>query len=493
MPCGVIGIYNLENVSYGLYTAGISLNHRGQSGVGIAVYDKNRPRPAEVRPGLVGEALSKDTLDRLRGKYGLMHLRYPTVKVSKSKNEKKRREIVVEHGAPVSITWPFYLSVVHNADMEPYIYRSRKSEIQSWGDIIESGSDAQIYMRYQTHFLREKKKITNKDIFGAASYLMESVPAAYSLVEMLAQGNGQSSDVKMIGITDPKRMRPLVLGKKKVGNDISYMFASETCALDTLGYKLERDVPGGTCIIVDKDGYHEKRLVETTPQYCMFEWAYFARPDSKISGIPVWKARHNLGYNLGKNETEKIDIVVPVLNSGMWNAIGYTKGYNANHKEQVDFMPALFKNEYILRTFIDDAQTRDLALFLKQHPIMEIIDGRKIALIDDSIVRGGTMKRLINSFWGSGDDDGASAVHVRIGTPPIIDQCHWAIDMKTHDQFLARGKTYEEIAKTINATSVKYNTIDDLVNAIGLPKDNLCIHCLSGRKPYPKKWGRKIT
>jgi amidophosphoribosyltransferase len=270
-------------------------------------------------------------------------------------------------------------------------------------------------------------------------------------------------------VRDPKGVRPLVLGKK--GD--SYVIASESCALDVLGYQLVRDIKPSEILVVDNQlqsysGPKDKQA------HCMFEYVYFARPDSILNGVSVYEVRKNLGKILSKEGKVKADVVVAVPDSGVTSAIGYSNGSGISYTE------GLMKNRYIGRTFILPEQNqRDLGVKVKLNPIKSEIDGKTLVLVDDSIVRGTTLRRIIELLKASG----ARKVHVRISCPPIRHPCLYGIDMQTSKEFIASDKTVEEIGKKLGAESLVYTSIEGLIEAIGLPKEKLCLACLNGDYP----------
>ena len=293
---------------------------------------------------------------------------------------------------------------------------------------------------------------------------MGEIDGAYALT-ILINGN-------LYAVRDPHGIRPLILGKLPDG----YVVASESTALDALGAEVIRDVCPGEILEIGKDGF--KSFMPEVPvqsAHCMFEWIYFARPDSVIDGECVYNVRREIGRILAKEHPAKgADLVMPIPDSGRAHAIGFSQGSGLPYEE------GFMKNRFAERTFIlPDQREREIAVRGKMNPISSTVSGKSIVIVDDSIVRGTTLKQLIIMLR----DAGAREVHVRVGSPPIIAPCYYGVDMKTRDQFIANGNTVEDIRRILGADSLGYISIEGLVKAVRKSENDLCLACLNGRYP----------
>jgi amidophosphoribosyltransferase len=437
--CAVFGIIAdrdvFDSIYYGLY----SMQHRGQESAGLAVYSK------EIRVhkgmGLVSEVFKNVYLS---GHVGIGHVRYSTTGESK-----------LENAQPLLINYSKgRFAIAHNGNV--FNAGELRKSMEGKGGVFTTTSDTEVI----AHLIAQEHLKSGDFIEGIRS-TMTQLLGSYSIVILY--------DEKIIAVRDPKGVRPLVLGKK--GD--SYVIASESCALDVLGYQLVRDIKPSEILVVDNQlqsysGPKDKQA------HCMFEYVYFARPDSILNGVSVYEVRKNLGKILSKEGKVKADVVVAVPDSGVTSAIGYSNGSGISYTE------GLMKNRYIGRTFILPEQNqRDLGVKVKLNPIKSEIDGKTLVLVDDSIVRGTTLRRIIELLKASG----ARKVHVRISCPPIRHPCLYGIDMQTSKEFIASDKTVEEIGKKLGAESLVYTSIEGLIEAIGLPKEKLCLACLNGDYP----------
>jgi len=290
---------------------------------------------------------------------------------------------------------------------------------------------------------------------------MKQLRGAYCLVIL--------KDEEIIAIRDPWAVHPLVLGKSKD----SYVVASESCALDTVDIPLVRDIKPGEILVIG-DELKSYSIGKEKISRCMFEYVYFARADSVLDGINVYDVRKNLGRTLHKEAPVKADLTTAVPDSGITTAIGYSR------ESKIPYGESLMKNRYLGRTFImPEQKEREVGVKLKLNPIKSEIKGKKIVLTDDSIVRGTTMRNLINLLRKAG----AKEVHVRISCPPVKHPCFYGIDMQTEEEFIASNKSVPEICKEIGADSLAYTSLEGLIKAIGIPKKNLCLACLTGEYP----------
>ncbi|MFQ5975548.1 MAG: amidophosphoribosyltransferase, partial [Candidatus Hydrothermarchaeales archaeon] len=293
--------------------------------------------------------------------------------------------------------------------------------------------------------------------------VMKMLVGSYSLTLLV--------DDTLIGVRDPLGIRPLCLGKV----DNTHIIASETVALDAIGAEYVRDVKPGEIIVINDDAINSYRPVKFDKKaHCMFEYVYFARPDSTLNKVPVYSVRERLGGILGEEDNIDADFVTAIPDSAIPFALGYSRSSGIPYRE------GLIKNRYVGRTFIlPDQKARELAVRFKLNPMGSELKGKKVVLFDDSIVRGTTSKRVIGILKASG----AEEVHMRVGCPPIVSPCNLGIDMPTREELIGSAKSVEEIRKSIGADSLKYSTIEGLKKAIGLDEDKLCLGCLTGEYP----------
>jgi len=443
--CGVVGVSSKSEVGYVLYYALQALQHRGQEYAGIATSEEGKGINLVKKKGYVNDVFDSHTLSNLKGRSGIAHVLY-SIKISKRENLQ-----------PVFLSTLYGdIGLAHNGIITNS--RNIKEQLMIEGHAFSTSTEEESFI-----YLLAKKLSTTHDVVTAIIKTLELIKGSYAFVLMV---NG-----RVFGIRDPLGIKPLALGKLKDG----YIVASETAALDAVNAEFIRDVRPGEIIELKEDSYVSTIFMEKVHKaYCMFEWVYFSRADSVIDGRSCYDVRIKIGENLAKESPAEGDIVVPVPDSGRSHAIGYSMGSGIPYAE------GLMKNRYVGRTFImPTKEIRDHFLKLKNNPVKSVIKDKKVILVDDSIVRGSTMKRLVKTL----KDAGAKEVHVRIGCPPITNPCYLGVDMTTKNQFLAVDRSYEEIAENIGADSVSYISIDGLVDAIGIPKSDLCMGCLTGNYP----------
>lgn len=455
--CGVVGAISLKenNVSHILYKALIALQHRGQDSAGMAVFN-GKKIILHRDLGLVCDVFSKNDLLRLQGSLGVAHVRYPTIGA----------------GGPQDAQ-PFLcdsrigeIALAHNGNIANYGHI--RSELEAGGRKFCSTCDAEL-------ILAEFVKHINggNDIFGAAAALMESLDGSYSVCAITING-------EFAIFRDPNAIRPLCWGQD--GDVI--MFASESVALDINSIPLKGDVAPGECILISKSGKITKKTVakKTSCRHCAFEFVYFSRPDSIEAQRLIYDARLEMGRRLAKSAPADADIVVPVPDTSRPAAYGYSLESGLPMEE------GLMKNRYIGRTFIMPSQKERLeAVKLKLNVLKTIVDGKKIVLIDDSIVRGTTVGPIVKLL----KEAGAKKVHLRIACPPVISPCFYGVDLPTFDELAAANKSIEEIRKMSGADSLAYLSIEDLEASISKTKKNLCLGCLNSE--YPTEIGNKLA
>ncbi|MFH1834672.1 MAG: amidophosphoribosyltransferase [Methanobacteriota archaeon] len=437
--CAVFGIKSNEDVFQSIFYGLYSLQHRGQESAGIAAYSNEIRVHKEM--GLVSEVFKNVYLS---GNTGIGHVRYSTTGESK-----------LENAQPFLINYSKgRFAIAHNGNI--FNSEELKLSMESKGGVFTTTSDTEVI----AHLIAQEHLKTGDFVKGIKN-AMKQLLGSYSITILFED--------TLIAVRDPKGVRPLVLGQK----ESSYVIASESCALDVLDYNLVRDVkPSEILVIGDKMESHFGP--KTNPSHCMFEYVYFARPDSILNNVSVYDVRQNLGKNLAKEGKVDADLVIPVPDSGITTAVGYAR------ESGIPYAEGLMKNRYIGRTFILPKQDqRDLSVRVKLNPIKSQVDGKRIVLVDDSIVRGTTLKRIIQALKKAG----AKEVHVRISCPPIRHPCLYGIDMQTSEQFIASNKTVKEICKTLGADSLVYSSIEGLISAIGIPEEKLCNACLNGVYP----------
>ena len=431
--CGIIGIKN-ENVSYPIYTGLNAIQHRGQESCGI-ITEYNGKYYMKKDLGLVNKVFDERDLIDLIGNVGLGQVRYPTVGSDPKKN------------AQPFFTLDPKIAIVHNGNVVNYY--QLKAELKREGRKIESGCDVEVIL----HCLAEGLKKT-KDLEESVYNVMERVKGSYSCLALV--------DDKLIAFRDPYAIRPFVYGKGK-----GHAFASESSALDLMGYSFERDLKPGELMIVDEK-VESKIINKKGERHCMFEYVYFSRPDSTIEGKTVYDIRLDLGKNIDFDKDA--DIVIPVPDTSRPAALGFAE------KNGIEYREGLIKNRYTGRTFIMPTQKmRETAVKRNLNCIKSVIKDKKIVLVDDSIVRGTTSRRIVNMIRKAG----AKEVHFVSSCPKLLYPCFYGIDFPCKDELIAR-KDYE---KLIGADSVTYQSIEGLKKAIGIKE--LCMACLNGDYVIP--------
>lgn len=463
--CGVFGIIS-ENVSdvastvyYGLY----ALQHRGQESCGIVVNDKGI-LSYHKDLGLVPDVFNEGNLRKLgMGNIAIGHVRYSTTGKS---NRSNAQPLVVRH-----IKGP--MAIAHNGNLVNARDLREKYELN--GGIFHNTNDTEVISYAIT-----EQRLIQPSIEKAVEQAMYKFKGAYSLVIM--------SPKKLIAARDPQGFRPLCMGETETG---AIVFASESCALDSIGARFIRDVEPGEIIIVDKNGAHSlKTHCGQKTSMCVFEYVYIARPDSVIEGSSVHQARLNAGKKLWQESPVEADVVVGVPDSGLDAALGFSMASG------IPYGVGFIKNRYVGRTFIQPSQSqRSNSVRIKLNVIKDVVKGKRVVLIDDSIVRGTTSARIVNLIR----EAGATEVHMRISSPPFTNPCYFGIDIDSKENLIACQMSIEEIAKEIGADSLGYLSIEGVKNIAENAKCNFCTGCFTGEYPIrvpkemPKdKFERKI-
>jgi amidophosphoribosyltransferase len=446
--CGIVGLAlndrESDNAALPIYYALYALQHRGQESTGITVHDGKSAGTLKGM-GLVPDVFKKYNLSDLKGFVGIGHVRYSTTGDSTIENSQPLivnfmdRTIAIAHNG----------NLVNSADLV--------AEFEAEGQVFLTSSDTEVIARLLV------KELLKTDILGAVEEVMRRLVGSYSLTILV--------DDTLVVVRDPLGFKPLCLGELDGG----YVVTSESAAIDTIGGKLIRDVRPGEVLIFKEGRYSSHHLFKTkNTAHCVFEYIYFARADSIIDGQLVYQTRIRIGERLLDEHAIDADIISPVPDSGITFAIGYSK------KSGIDYIEGLMKNRYIGRTFImPDQKMRETAVRLKLNTIRQNLEGKKVILLDDSIVRGTTSRRIVDMVRKAG----AEEVHMRIGSPPIVSPCYLGIDMATREELVAAHKTVAGVEAVINADSLGYVSVEGLVEAVGIPADDLCLGCLTGVYP----------
>ena len=441
--CGVFGIYAKETdaarVSYfGLF----ALQHRGQESAGIAVSDGDNITVYKDL-GLVAQVFNERTLAGLTGNIAIGHNRYSTTGSSVWENSQPVYRQTRDSGIALS----------HNGNL------TNTSRLAALVEHPSATTDSEL----MTALIAKRIETHDEDLGTALEAVLPSFEGAYSLTIMDRD--------HLVGVRDPNGFRPLCLGSIEGG----WVLASETAALDVVGARLERELAPGEMVVIDAEGVTTSRpFAESRESMCLFEFVYFARPDSTLRGQNVHLARRRMGVALAEQSPVEADAVVPVPESGIPAAQGYAE------RSGIRYTDGLVKNRYIGRTFIQPAQTlRDRGIRLKLNAMPAELDGKRVVLVDDSIARGSTTKQLVQMVW----EAGATAVHLRISSPPYRWPCFYGMDTGDRSTLLAAGRSVEEITQFLGVDSLAYLELDPLIKATGASTDGFCTACLSGSYP----------
>jgi len=444
--CGVFAVVGHPDASlmcyYGLY----ALQHRGQESAGIAVSDGTRIR-TEKGTGLVSEVFSKEDILGMVGSAALGHVRYSTA-----------GEGGIEDSQPITVKmWQGQMSFAHNGNLVNA--RKIRAELEREGSIFQTTSDCEVI----PHLMARSNET---DPFKAFTSILPYIKGAYSLCILTSTG--------VIAAKDPNGFRPLCLGRL----DDAYIVCSETCALDAVGAEFLRELDPGEAIFIDSScgriESYRRHPVDIQPSLCAFEFIYFARPDSDIYGLNVHAARKALGRRLAEKDSCSADLVTGIPDSSISAATGYAE------EAGIPYEIGLVKNRYIGRTFITPGQSmRELGVKIKLNPLRRVISGKRVVMVDDSIVRGTTSKYIVNLFRAAG----AKEVHVRISSPPYRFPCYYGIDTSSKGELIAAGKSEEEVRAAIGADSLRFLEIQDLEDLLGAKVGNVCTACFTGQYP----------
>ena len=441
--CGIFGIFGHEEASTLTQLGLFALQHRGQEACGIVTVEGDELLQHRAI-GLVADVLNPDVLKKLAGSSAIGHTRYST----SGKN-------TIDEVQPFSVTCQHgKIAVCHNGNL-PFAAQKRE-ELEKAGAIFSSTSDTET-------ILHGIARTPAKDAVDAIKKVLYETDGAFSLLFLTPK--------QLIAVRDPRGFRPLVLGKVQD----AWCVASETCAFDLIDAEYVREIEPGEMLIVDADGLHSSKPFEQKPvSVCTFEHVYFSRPDSTIYGKSVNESRHKMGKRLAAEHPVEADLVVPVPDSGVAAAIGYAR------ESGINFRQAIIRNHYVGRTFIEPSQSiRSFGVRLKLNPIKDLINGRRVILVDDSIVRGTTSKKIVEMVR----DAGATEVHMRISCPPTAHSCYYGVDTPHRKDLIASRMTVEETCEYIGADSLGYLSLAGMLESIGLETNSTCSACWTGKYP----------
>jgi amidophosphoribosyltransferase len=452
--CGVVAIYAHPEAETLAYLGLHALQHRGQESAGIASSDGVNIRVHKAM-GLVADIFTEEVLAKLRGSLAIGHTRYSTAGDSALMNAQPI--MARSHKGTIALA--------HNGNLVNAL--EIRTRLETQGSIFHTNSDTEVIV----HLMAQSREHTLPEAIADA---LRQVEGAFSLVMVTPD--------RILAARDPRGFRPLAMGRiPSPGPDRqdTIVFASETCAFDLIGARYEREVKPGEIVVVGPEGVSSKFYAPAQPQSaCIFEHVYFSRPDSLVFGRPVEISREQLGRTLAREAPADADIVVPVPDSGVSAAMGYAA------ESGIPFRFGLIRNHYVGRTFIEPQQhVRDFGVKLKLNPVRSVLQGKRVVLIDDSIVRGTTSRKIVRMVRQAG----ASEVHMRISCPPTISPCFYGVDTPSKRQLIAANKSVEEIREYIGADSLAYLSMEGLSQACGDgEKTTYCTACYTGK--YPTNW-----
>ncbi|CEP67592.1 Amidophosphoribosyl transferase [Moorella glycerini] len=444
--CGIFGIYAPgKDVARLTYYGLFALQHRGQESAGIAVADGHHIA-VHKGMGLVAEVFNQDNLQALKGNLAIGHVRYSTTGASSLVNA---QPLVFRYLRGM-------VAIAHNGNLTNA--GRLRQQLGATGSIFQSSTDSEVIVNLIARYSQEP-------IEAALRRCQDELEGAYSLVVM--------TEEKLIGVRDPFGVRPLCLGK--MGE--AWVLASESCALDTVGADFCRDIEPGEIVVIDSQGVRSiqgRRSPHSA--HCIFEYVYFARPDSILDGETVNLVRRELGRNLAREYQVAADVVIPVPDSGIAAAAGYAEAAG------LPFIEGLMKNRYVGRTFIQPTQEmRDLGVRLKLNPIKSILKDKRVIIIDDSIVRGTTSRRIVEMLRQAG----VREVHLLVASPPVFHPCYYGIDTSARGELIAAQYSLEDIRRHVGADSLYYLSLEGLFSSVSRGAENFCAACFSGRYPIP--------
>ena len=441
--CGVVGVYGHPDAANLVYLGLYALQHRGQESAGIAA-SSNGKMHLEIGMGLVADVFSDVRLKKLPGNIAVGHNRYSTTGVSRVKNA---QPCLIEYSGGT-------MAMGHNGNL---VNASEiRKELGAAGAIFQSTNDSEVIV----HLMAQSRRNSFVDRAVAA---LSQVKGAYSIVLM--------SENELVAARDPQGFRPLCLGKL----DGAYIVASESCVMDLVEAEFIREIEPGELILINQFGvksFHPFQKAST--KQCVFEHIYFSRPDSYLFGRSVYSTRKLMGKALAREKPAEADVVVPVPDSGVISAMGYSE------EAKIPFQMGLIRNHYVGRTFIEpQSQIRNFGVKVKLNAVKPVIEGKRVIIIDDSIVRGTTSKKIVRMLR----EVGAREVHVRISSPPTTHSCFYGIDTPTKGELIASNMDIDQTCKYLGADSLHYISLEKMLEIFGEQKDDFCAACFDGRYP----------
>ncbi len=443
--CGIVGIVDTGGVSFPLYYALYALQHRGQESAGISTYDAGTLYKHKAQ-GLLSEVFNRDILEQLPGSVGIGHVRYPTTGENRPENTQ-----------PLNFSLKGqHFSIVHNGNLVNN--NELVAEYEEQGHIFATSTDSEVIAA-----IIARELTLSGSIMDAVVLCMRQLQGSYSVVTLLGD--------TLYAFRDPLGIKPLCIGK----TDNGYIVASESVAMDALGALFIRDIRPGELVIINAEGISCHQITRSSnTAFCLFEYIYFARSDSVIDGVLVYDVRRKVGEMLHREAPVDADIISPVPDSGTSLAVGYSEA------SEIPFKEGLIKNRYIGRTFIMPTQKlRENAVRMKLNPVRGHIKGKSVVLVDDSIVRGTTSRRIIELVR----EFGAREVHFRVGSPPVTAPCYLGVDLPTRKELIAHNKETNEVCSCISADSLHHISFEALIEATGMDGADFCTGCLTGCYP----------
>lgn len=465
--CGVFGIHGHEEAANIAYLGLHSLQHRGQESAGLVAAEGRLRR--SVHMGLVSDAFNRDTLAKLPGRAAIGHVRYSTAGSSELRNAQPFLFEYVD-GA---------ISIAHNGNLVNAT--ELRARLEAEGSIFQTSSDTEVIIHLMararpaeisaemTRLGASGHGAARDEVIARLAVALRQVRGAYSLVLL-------TDDETMIGVRDPHGFRPLVLGRLKD----SYVLSSETSSFDLIEAEHIREIAPGELVVIRNGGMVSHQLEDRAPpvRFCVFEHVYFARPDSLLNGKAIYRARQRMGARLAQEAPAEADVVIPVPDSGVPAAVGYSR------ESGVPFEMGLIRSHYVGRTFIEPQDSiRHFGVRLKLSPVRTVVDGKRVIVVDDSLVRGTTSRKIVKMLRAAG----AREVHMRVSAPPTTHPCFYGIDTPNRSELVAASHTIDEIARYITCDSLAYLSHEGLMHAVAAPADGAgyCSACFTGNYPVP--------
>ena len=445
--CGIFGVFNHTDAARITELGLFALQHRGQEACGIVSSDGADLHQVRAK-GLVADVFDEAALKSLPGTAAIGHTRYSTTGANTIR-EVQPFSVACQHGQ---------IAVCHNGNL-PFA-KSERARLEYAGAIFSSTSDTET-------ILHNVARMGARNAIEAIERVLQTTEGAFSLLFLTLDS--------LIAVRDPRGFRPLALGR--IGN--TWCVASETCAFDLVDAEYVRDVEPGEMVVIDRNGLRAFKPFPTAQRsQCIFEHVYFARPDSIVFGRSVNESRHKMGKQLALEHPVEADLIVPVPDSGVAAAIGFARESGINYRQ------AIIRNHYIGRTFIEPTEAvRSLGVRLKLNPIRSLISGKRVVLVDDSIVRGTTSKKIVQMVR----EAGAAEVHLRISCPPTVSPCYYGVDTPHKDQLIAANLSVEQIRSFVEADSLGYLSLDGMLKAVGIEESSSCVACWSEKYPIPPR------